>query len=562
LQEAAADIGRAYEVEEPGDSFGYFLHALLRVFVGDGPGYRDACRRMLERFGDSTNPDACHQLAAVLAFAPESTVEPSRAVALAERAVAENRLVWRVAYLGMAHYRAGQFERAKAELLQSLSIDPNWNPPMVHAALAMAHDRLGNTDQASAALAKAGSARDGRVEAMLAGPVGYWPCPWWDAVHGEIAYNEAYALIHGSPLPEDPRLVAHRGRALEAIGREDEASAEFARAVAMRPDDLLIRICSLPPVSRTDEYTRALADLRAFMKDHPEQPEGSRLALVRAHLQWGAAQWNAGRRQEAETAFDQAIDVAPQNAQLFLERGNLWVGFGEFARAIDDYSKALERAQGPDSRAAIYHQRGLAHSRLGHHPEALDDFAKVIGIDPDNVMNRYWHALAHVAAGDLDGYQRACAAMIERFGQSDKPEIGHWIAWTAALAPAAVADLNVPVTLAEMALARDPQNSSFANSLGATLFRAGRLDEAAQRLSAVSTEWEKAAAKPTMYSAAYTRFFLAMTHHRLGHAEEGRQWFDKAVQQMDEETRNENVAWNRRATLQLFRREAEELLKK
>jgi tetratricopeptide (TPR) repeat protein len=467
-----------------------------------------------------------------------------------------------MAYLGLAHYRAGQFDRATAALEESLAIDARWNPPMVNAALAMAHDRLGNTDQASAALAKAKSARDGRVETMLAGDVGYWPCPWWDAVHAELLYNEAYELIHGSPPPEEPRLVALRGRALEAIGRADEGRAEFSRAVAMRPDDLLIRMGALPPVGRTDEYARGLADLRAFLKEHPEQPEGGCLALARDHLQWGAAQWNAGRREEAETAFDQAFEVAPQNAQLFLERGNLWVDFGELARAIGDYSKALEQAQGPDSRSAIYHQRGLAHSRLGHYPEALDDFAKVIELDPDNVMNRYWQALAHVAAGDLDGYKRACAGMLDRFGQSDKPEIGYWVAWTAVLAPAAVADLNVPVTLAGMALAGDPQNSSFANTLGATLFRAGRFDEAVQRLSAVSTAWDNAGTKPTIYSAAYTRFFLAMAHHRLGHAEAGRQWFDKAVQQMDEETRNENVAWNRRATLQLFRREAEELLKK
>jgi tetratricopeptide (TPR) repeat protein len=562
LKEAAADLAKAYELEEPDDALRSVLHALLRVYVSDGPGYRDACRRMLARFEDSTNSNDWINVAAALGIAPEPGVEVSRAVALAERAVADNKLVWRMAYLGLAHYRAGQFEQAESALEESLAIDPNWNPPMVHSALGMTHHRLGNGDQASAALAKAKSARDGRVEAMLAGDVGYWPCPWWDAVHAELLYNEAYALIHDSPLPEDPRLVAMRGRALEAIGRADEGRAEFGRAVAMRPDDVLIRMGALPPVGRTDEFVQGLADLRAFLKEHPEQPEGSRLALARAHLHWGAAQWNAGRRQETETAFNQAIAVAPQNAQLFLERGNLWVDFGEFARAIGDYSKTLEQPQGPDSRSAIYHQRGLAHSRLGHYPEARDDFAKVIELDPDNVMNRYWEALAHAAAGDLDGYKRACAAMIEHFGQSDKPEIGYWVAWTAVLAPAAVADMTVPITLAEMARTRDPQNSSFANTVGATLFRAGRFDEAVQRLSAVSTAWDSAGTKPTMYSAAYTRFFLAMAHHRLGHAEEGRQWFDKAVQQMDEETQNENVAWNRRATLQLFRQEAQELLKK
>ncbi len=562
LQEAAADFARAIELEDSRDSLQFFLHAFLRVYVADIPGYQKACRRMLEKFGDSTDPEEWNRVGAALSVSPEAGVEPSRAVALLERAVADNKWVYRQAYLGIAHYRAGQFERAKSALEGSLAIDARWNPPWVHSALAMAWHRLGRRERALAALETARSAREERVESILAGAVGYWPCPWWDAAYAELLYSEAYSQIHGSPPLEDPRLVVFRARGLDAIGRADEARAEFARAFAMAPTDLLIRVRTLPPTNKTDEYARGLADLRAFLKDHPEQPEGSRLALARAHLQWGAARWNAGRRQEGETAFDQAIDVAPQNAQLFLERGNLWVDFGEFTRAIGDYSKALEQAQGPDWRSAIYHQRGLAHSRLGHYPEALDDFAKVIELDPDNVMNRYWQALAHVAAGDLDGYKRACAAMLDRFGQSDKPEIGYWVAWTAVLAPAAVADMTVPITLAETALARDPQNSSFANTVGATLFRAGRFDEAVQRLSAVSTAWEEAVTKPTMYSPAYPWFFLAMAQHRLGHAEEGRQWFDRAVQQMDEETRNESVAWNRRATLQLFRQEAERLLKK
>jgi hypothetical protein len=36
-----------------------------------------------------------------------------------------------------------------------------------------------------------------------------------------LLYNEAYALIHGSPPPEDPRLAVLRSRGLKAIGRTD-----------------------------------------------------------------------------------------------------------------------------------------------------------------------------------------------------------------------------------------------------------------------------------------------------------------------------------------------------
>ena len=68
-----------------------------------------------------------------------------------------------------------------------------------------------------------------------------------------------------------------------------------------------------------------------------------------------------------------------------------------------------------------------------------------------------------------------------------------------------------------------------------------------------------------MFSPAYTWFFLAMTHHRLGHAEEARQWLEKAVNWTKKETEGKiegaaPLSWNRRLTLEILRREAEQLI--
>ena len=60
-----------------------------------------------------------------------------------------------------------------------------------------------------------------------------------------------------------------------------------------------------------------------------------------------------------------------------------------------------------------------------------------------------------------------------------------------------------------------------------------------------------------------------MAHQRLGHVEEAKKWHDKAAQWIERETRKKPkepaaanpLPWNRRLTLQLLRREAEELLK-
>src|SRR5262245_49427163 len=105
---------------------------------------------------------------------------------------------------------------------------------------------------------------------------------------------------------------------------------------------------------------------------------------------------------------------------------------------------------------------------------------------------------------------------------------------------------------AEAALRSDPNNDWYRNTLGACLYRAGRFGEAILLLQEATSVWENGAAKPTSYSPAYTWFFLAMAHQRLGHAEEARRWLDKGIKGMEQETQNPAVLWNRRLTLELF----------
>jgi hypothetical protein len=51
-----------------------------------------------------------------------------------------------------------------------------------------------------------------------------------------------------------------------------------------------------------------------------------------------------------------------------------------------------------------------------------------------------------------------------------------------------------------------------------------------------------------------------MAHHQLGHADEAKSWFDKAVERAEQEMQSE-PAWNRRLTLRLLRKESESLIR-
>ena len=138
------------------------------------------------------------------------------------------------------------------------------------------------------------------------------------------------------------------------------------------------------------------------------------------------------------------------------------------------------------------------------------------------------------------------------------------MAWACALAPDATTDWATAVALAEKAVQSDPKSAMYLNTLGAVLYRAGRFDEALARLSEADALVQEPS-EAIKSSPAYTWFFLAMTQHRLGHAEEAKQWLDKAVAWTDKtlaeaDQGTADLPWNRRLTLKLLRDEATALL--
>ncbi len=228
--------------------------------------------------------------------------------------------------------------------------------------------------------------------------------------------------------------------------------------------------------------------------------------------------------------------------------------------ALADYTKAVEL----DPKAARRRStRAKLYAELGRWDAASADFTKALELKPDQAWLWYSHALTRLGAGDVAAYRIACAAMLNRFGKTKDAEAAHWAAWTCILAPNAVAEPAGPVALAERSLASKATDSSYLCTLGAALYRAGRFNEARQRLNALSAAWDKAGKMTTQTSPAYAWFFLAMAHHRLGQATEAGEYLRKAVKRAEEETRagaGPAASWNRRLTLKLLQREAEVLL--
>jgi WD40 repeat protein/serine/threonine protein kinase len=157
---------------------------------------------------------------------------------------------------------------------------------------------------------------------------------------------------------------------------------------------------------------------------------------------------------------------------------------------------------------------------------SADDIEKSVESDPNNRLLRYQHILTLVVAGNRAGVRRACADLLERFGNTTDPVQAHSVAWYCVLAPDAVDDPKAPVRLAEAALAGHPGSgrarSDVLKTLGAALYRAGKFEEAIRRLDE-SIQTRGAGGDPRGFA------FLALAHHRLGHPDEAERWLDKLV---------------------------------
>jgi WD40 repeat protein/serine/threonine protein kinase/tetratricopeptide (TPR) repeat protein len=185
---------------------------------------------------------------------------------------------------------------------------------------------------------------------------------------------------------------------------------------------------------------------------------------------------------------------------------------------------------------------------------SAEDFGKNIGTYPNSLGLRRQHILALVIPGNKAGVRRACENLLKRFGGTTDPAQANDVAWCCVLAPDAVADPKAPVRLAEAALVGQAETGSargdVLKTLGATLYRAGRFEEAIHRLDE-SIQTRGDGGDPRAFA------FLALAHHRLGHRDQAERWLAKLLASQP----NEGFDFSRYdVEIRILRREAESLI--
>ena len=100
--------------------------------------------------------------------------------------------------------------------------------------------------------------------------------------------------------------------------------------------------------------------------------------LYSDHVYSGEEYQKEGQYENAIHAYDKAIQLAPNDAMPYNNRGGVYYALGQYQRAIEDYTEAIQLD--PED-ALAYYNRGYAYSLLGQDTKAEAAVAKACSLD-------------------------------------------------------------------------------------------------------------------------------------------------------------------------------------
>ena len=99
----------------------------------------------------------------------------------------------------------------------------------------------------------------------------------------------------------------------------------------------------------------------------------------------GCLLWEGKKAEKAVSAYDTAIQLQPDYAEVYNNRGNIKNGLDSHDAALDDYEEAIRLKP---NFAEAYSNRGSIKFRLGKYDAALTDLNEAIRLQP-NFINAY-----------------------------------------------------------------------------------------------------------------------------------------------------------------------------
>jgi tetratricopeptide (TPR) repeat protein len=192
----ATDIFKALVDEQPEVYVFWIYAAALQAQAGNQEAYRRLCRKMLERFGSTSDLHTAERIVKACCLMPGVFEEGKELVALADLVVTRQPnhpdMAWFCFAKGLAEYRIGRHVEAADWLAKSLKKPPGlFAEASAQLVLAMTQQQQGQADAAKNTLTRA------KATIARLPPPGIVLSEWYDSLITDLLRREAESLILG-----------------------------------------------------------------------------------------------------------------------------------------------------------------------------------------------------------------------------------------------------------------------------------------------------------------------------------------------------------------------------
>jgi tetratricopeptide (TPR) repeat protein/WD40 repeat protein len=306
----------------------------------------------------------------------------------------------------------------------------------------------------------------------------------------------------------------------------------------------------LPPPLQLTVLGRDLLSDPARLQEYERGLTFLRLAADRFDVQGRLDQalWlmRANRHAEALPHLQLALLSRPESYAVRMNKGRCLMRLGRVEEAVPEFTAAA-RARPEDYRPR--HERAQAYKRLGRHAEAAGDLTAVLVHFPEDAEFYEERAACYAALGDT-AREAADRAATARWLPRSARGLNNRARRLLTGAPGE-REPERALELSRKAVAIEPDEPMYLNTLGVALYRNCRWTEAIDTL-------EKGLAQGQGKFGAFGLFFLAMCHAQLDDRALAKDCFDRAVAWA---AAQKHLSPLYAAELQAFRAEAEEVLR-
>ena len=152
-------------------------------------------------------------------------------------------------------------------------------------------------------------------------------------------------------------------------------------------------------LNRAQTYIRLGKNQKA-LKDFSSVIELKDHNLMNAYFERGQLYMRMDDKKSALTDYKKVVELNPKNIQLTWDIGRVSYEIEEYADALSYYSKAMDELDEPE--AHLFLIRGEVFEKLKHYEAAIEDYSRVIEMNPNLAHAHYSRGQAKARMGKTE----------------------------------------------------------------------------------------------------------------------------------------------------------------